>query len=150
MREILNSVKRGRARLFTLLAIGAFLLMLSNYAPLALGAILAPLSFGFGLAALGLALGDLFLRILQPSVNSQQAAAEAMKDNNTAAGLVYLGRAILLGVILLLLVRQAEPVRFCRKRLFLLYQCCWNSIKHIGQNLKRLLCLGRKWSRKPA
>lgn len=101
---IWQSVKRGLRRILLLGAIGAALLTSSNVVPLLLGPTLAPLAFGFGLTFLALAVGDLALRILQPAVDPQAAAREAMHLRSTGAGLVYLGRCILAAVVLMLIV----------------------------------------------
>lgn len=108
LNHVLRSVKRGASRILTLSAIGVILLLLSNYVPRELGAIGAPLAFGFGLAFLGLAAGDLSLRILQPKIDPQGAASDAMDKNSVGAGLVYLGRCILAAVILLLIVTASR------------------------------------------
>lgn len=112
MASILTSVRRGLARIALLATIGAALLTSSNVVPLLLGPTLAPLAFGFGLCFLALAVGDLALRILQPAVDPQAAAREAMHLRSTGAGLVYLGRCILAAVVLMLIVTapRAGPV----------------------------------------
>lgn len=101
---IWQSVKRGLRRIILLAALGGGLLSSSNLVPLLLGPTLAPLAFGFGLTFLALAVGDLALRILQPAVDPQAAAREAMHLRSTGAGLVYLGRCILAAVVLMLIV----------------------------------------------
>lgn len=101
---IWSSVRRGLRRILLLGAIGTALLSSSNLVPLLLGPTLAPLAFGFGLTFLGLAVGDLALRILQPGVDPQAAAQDALRLRCTGAGLVYLGRCILAAVVLMLIV----------------------------------------------
>lgn len=112
MNPILNSLRRGLLRIIAMSLIGAVLLTSSHLVPLLLGPTLAPLAFGFGLCFLGLAVGDVALRILQPAVDPQAAARDAISQNSTGSGLVYLGRCILTAVILMLIVtapRAAEP-----------------------------------------
>jgi len=107
-----KSLVRGLPRMVLLAFIGGVCLMAAHLVPQLLGATLAPLSFGFGLCFVGLAVGDLALRILQPHVDTQDAADRALRQSNQAAGLVYLGRCVLAGVILILVVtasRAAEP-----------------------------------------
>lgn len=114
---ILRSLWRGLPRIALLALIGAVLLTSSHLVPLLLGPTLAPLAFGFGLCFLGLAVGDVALRILQPAVDPQRAASAAQsRYGNTGetigAGLVYLGRSILAATILMLIVtatRAADP-----------------------------------------
>ena len=117
MNEIYQSLLRGFSRIAVLALIGAVLVTSSNLVPLLLGPTLAPLAFGFGLAFLGLSVGDIALRVLQPEVDIQRAARIAQDKNggvgdNLGAGLVYLGRSILAAAVLMLIVtapRAAEP-----------------------------------------
>ena len=109
---ILTSLRRGFTRIAALVFVGLALLVCSHLIPLALGPVLAPLAFGFGLCFAGLAVGDIALRILQPRVDAQDAASTAINTGSTGAGLVYLGRCLLAAVILQLLStasRAAEP-----------------------------------------
>lgn len=113
METIFDSLLRGFPRIALLFIIGAALLTSSSVVPLMLGPTLAPLAFGFGLTFLGLAVGDVALRVLQPGVDSQWAATRAMSNDdgigdNIGAGLVYLGRCILASVILMLIVTAAR------------------------------------------
>lgn len=106
-----NSLRRGAPRVLLLAAIGAVCLIASHMMPEVLGSTGAPLAFGFGLCFAGLAVGELALRILQPHVDAQAAAEQAM-GGNSGAGLVYLGRCILAAMVLMLVVtssRAAEP-----------------------------------------
>jgi len=108
---IKSAIRRSAGRLLFLFALGVALLWASDLWPQSLGPTGAPLAFGIGLCLVGLAVGDLVLRIMQPKIDTQ-AAAQAGMGGNTAAALVYLGRCILAGVVLLLMVtssRAAEP-----------------------------------------
>lgn len=108
---IKSAIRRGAGRLLFLFAVGIALLWAADIWPRALGPTGAPLAFGIGLCLVGLAVGDMVLRILQPKIDTQ-AAAQAGMGGSTAAALVYLGRCILAGVILMLFVtssRAAEP-----------------------------------------
>lgn len=112
MFKILESLRRGFPRILVLALIGGFFLTSSTLVPLLLGPTVAPLAFGFGLTFLGLAVGDFALRILQPEVDAQLAAKYAIRNGSSAAALVYLGRCLLAGVILMLIVtaaRASEP-----------------------------------------
>ena len=103
-----NSLKRGLPRIVAMLIIGFLFFIPAQTEPTALGPTLAPLFYVFGLTFFGLAVGDAALRILQPKVDAQAAAQEAMKDHNTAAALVYLGRCILASVLMLLIVSASR------------------------------------------
>ena len=103
MIHIQRSLKRGALRIVLLAISAAMLLVASHAIPMLLGPVLAPLAFGFGLCFMGLAAGDFALRILQPMVDAQQAANDAL-HNNVGAGLVYLGRCILAATVLMLIV----------------------------------------------
>ena len=112
MNQILTSLMRGLPRIAILYLVGLVLIMSSHLAPLALGPVFAPLAFGFGLCFMALSIGDIALRILQPSIDPQSAARDAITQNSTGSGLVYLGRCILAAAILTLIVtspRAAEP-----------------------------------------
>jgi len=110
------SVRRGLARIGVLALLGVINLVVSflpTLAGLTGGPMptLAPLCFGAGLVFLGLAAGDLSLRILQPRVDPQDMAMHARRNQCTASALVYLGRCILAAAVLLLMVTasRAEP-----------------------------------------
>jgi hypothetical protein len=109
---LLTSILRGLPRILLLTLLAQALLFTATAYPLLLGANYAPILFGLGICFTGLAAGDLALRILQPQVDPQLAAKEAMTTPN-GAGLVYLGRSILAAVILMLVVTAsragAEP-----------------------------------------
>jgi hypothetical protein len=109
---MLKSLLRAAPRLLTLLLFAMVNLGLSEYLPLFFGPTLTPVMFGIGLTFLGLAVGDIALRVLQPDVDVQMYAQEAMENQSTAAGLVYLGRCVLAGIILALTVTasRAETV----------------------------------------
>lgn len=102
-----NTLMRGAFRIAVLAIIGIACLVASHLVPEVLGATGAPMAFGFGLCFAGLAVGDAALRILQPRVDAQDAAEQAMLYN-TGAGLVYLGRCILAAVILMLVVTSSR------------------------------------------
>lgn len=106
--SILSSLKRGFRRIVVISGISALLLGLSHAFPMILGSTLAPMFFGFGLAFAGMAVGDIALRILQPKIDPQLAATEAIESNNVGAGLVYLGRMIFAAVILMLVVTASR------------------------------------------
>lgn len=116
--DVLHAVARGLPRILLLVALGVANLLTAR-APELAGAvggpwpILAPLCFGAGLVFLGLAAGDFALRILQPRVDAQRVALHAIASGSVAAGLVYLARCILLGVVLLLVATasRAEQVK---------------------------------------
>lgn len=99
---------RGMPRIVAMLIIGMFFYLPSEFKPLMLGPTMAPLFLSFGITFFGLAIGDAALRIMQPYVDSQTAAREAMQDNNVAAGLVYAGRCLLAAVILLIIVSASR------------------------------------------
>ena len=111
LRSMGSSLKRGFSRYSVLALIGGILLSGSNYIPHLLGATGAPLAFGFGLAFMGLAVGDFSLRILQPRIDPQQAAVDGIQNRNVAAAIVYLGRCILAAVILMLVVTASRAAQ---------------------------------------
>lgn len=108
-----ESLSRGLPRIIILVAIGIFNLLVS-FLPSLVGAVggpmptLAPLCYGIGLVFLGLAFGDFALRILQPHVDGQAAAARAMETGQAGPALVYLGRCILAAALLMLMVTASR------------------------------------------
>lgn len=106
--SMLSSLSRGLPRIGVLISIAAASLAAAHLVPEVLGSTGAPMAFGLGLAFNGLAFGDIALRIMQPSVDSQQVATEAVTNGNVGAGLVYLGRAILAAAVLMLIVTASR------------------------------------------
>lgn len=98
------SVKRGAPRIAVMLFLGYVFFLMSEVEPRALGPVWAPAFHSMGITLISLAISDLALRILQPRVDAQVAAAEAIKEKNVAAGMVYLGRVFLAVVVMLMIV----------------------------------------------
>jgi hypothetical protein len=115
--EIFYALRRGLPRIALLAALGVANILVASMPELAgwIGGpmpTVAPLCFGSGLVFLGLAGADFALRILQPRVDAQHAATEAIARGSVAAGLVYVGRAILVGVAMYLVAtapRAEQP-----------------------------------------
>lgn len=97
-----SSILRAFPRLALLALLGALFIFLSSTVGRALDPVFAPILFNFGLCMLALAMGDGALRLLQPQVNPQTAANEAIAMANYGAGLVYLGRCVLAAAVLVL------------------------------------------------
>jgi hypothetical protein len=116
MKLNLNAVWRGMPRILALAAIGA-LNVVASFWPEISGdrggawPFLVPLFEQAGRVFLGLAAGDLALRILQPRVDGQVAASQAIDLLATGPALVYLGRNLLAAVILILFVTAARAER---------------------------------------
>jgi hypothetical protein len=119
MNDIAKSLRRGAPRILLLAAIALAFLTVS-FAPELLGArggpwpTIVPIADAFGRVFLGLALGDLALRILQPKVDPQQAAMAATDLMAPAMppAIVYAARMALAAVVLILAAsaaRAAEP-----------------------------------------
>lgn len=105
---MLSSLKRGWLQLLTLTVLGVLIVTLTELWPEFFGPIGAPLLRGFGLVFLGLAAGDFGMRIIQPHVDTQRCYEIAISDRNIAAGLVYVGRMVLMAVVLMLMVTAAR------------------------------------------
>ena len=103
-----NSLLRGFGRIAYLAIVGSILIAFTEAYPLWFGDIAAPLLRGFGICFVGLAAGDFSLRLLQPHIDTQVCYTEAIEDRNMAAGMIYLGRAVLMGIILFLVVTGAR------------------------------------------
>lgn len=120
MHDVLTSLRRGMARIVLLLVIGAAFLLLAH-APELLDArggawpALVPMFLPAGKVFLGLAAGDLALRILQPRVDPQAIARAAvglgMAGPSLAPALVYLARNFLAAVILYLVVASVQAAQ---------------------------------------
>jgi len=110
---ILDSLGRALPRILLLALLGALMLWLSIPLGRAWTPEAAPILFNFGLCMLALAAGDCSLRLLQPNINPQAAACEAIVGANLGAGAVYLGRCILAAAVLFLFAtsnaRAAAP-----------------------------------------
>ncbi len=112
-----GSLKRGASRLFTMLVIGLVLTYLPEYFPLLLGPIAAPLMRGLGLVVLALVASDMAMRIIQPYIDTGEAARKGMLHRgpdgefvpgDPASSRVYLARNILLAVMMILFVTAAR------------------------------------------
>lgn len=106
-----SSVKRGLPRICVMAALAALHLLAAQYLASILGPVFTPLVFGFGLTIAALSAGDFCLRLLQPRVDTQASASIALAAP-IGAGLVFLGRCILIATVLILMAtasRAAEP-----------------------------------------
>jgi hypothetical protein len=113
MNHVSNSLRRGAPRVALLIAASIACIVFAK-TPVLLGwtgslmALLAPLSFGFGMVLNGLAAGDIAMRILQPMVDSQHLALSAERNRDPGSGMAYLGHCVLRAVILMLMVTAAR------------------------------------------
>lgn len=115
MKDIAVSLRRGAPRILLLAAI-ALGFMLVSFAPELLGArggawpTIVPMAEAFGRVFLGLALGDMALRILQPKVDPQQAAMAATDLISPAMppAIVYAARMAIAAVVLILAASAAR------------------------------------------
>lgn len=111
--EMIGSLRRGLPRILLLAAISAVLFALS-FAPELWGArggawpAIVPVADALARVFLGLALGDLALRILQPKVDPQENAIAALDMHAPAPAIVYLARMLIAAVILVLTVTAAR------------------------------------------
>lgn len=108
LKLVSQSLRRNVIKLTALLFFGFLAVWLTESYPMSFGETGAPLVRGFGICFLGLAAGFLGLCILDPHVSSQQLVEESLKNNNTAAGLVFVGRSILLALVLILMATSAR------------------------------------------
>lgn len=102
------AVKRGAPRIAVMAGMGFCFFLLARFEPHALGPVMAPSFLALGVTFMSLAISDLALRVLQPGVDGQNAAKEALNNKNTAAGLVYLGRSLLAAVVMLMVVSASR------------------------------------------
>jgi hypothetical protein len=113
MKHILAALGRGGPRISLLTAIGLVFLVVS-FTPELLGARggawpeVVPVADAIGRVFIGLAVGDLALRILQPRVDPQEAAIAAIDMHAPAPAIVYLARMLIAAVILVLAVTAAR------------------------------------------
>jgi hypothetical protein len=115
VKDILTSLRRGAPRILVLAAIALAFFMV-GFAPELFDArggpwpVIVPIAEAFGRVFLGLALGDLALRILQPKVDPQQAAMAAtdMLAPSMPPAIVYAARMGLAAVVLILAASAAR------------------------------------------
>ena len=103
-----EAIKRGLVRDIFLLAIGIISIYLAELIPVLFGELGAPLLRGFGLCFVGLAAGDFSLRVLQPHVNTYECYKDAIENKNIAAGLLYVGRMVIMGIVLFLVATASR------------------------------------------
>lgn len=112
----IGSLKRNLFKIVILALVGWGALLLEEYYPYELGETIAPLLRSFGITFLGLSAGFLAQCLLEPHVSSQQLFRQVL-ERNLAAGLFYIGRSVLLAMVLLLLAtacradNQSPPER---------------------------------------
>ena len=105
---MIYSLKRGLSRILALIVIGIIAIAFAESFPQVLGEIGAPLVRGFGLVFIGMAVSDVALRILQPHIDTNKCGIDALENKNTAAGLIYLGRSLLMLIVMFLIVTAAR------------------------------------------
>ena len=103
-----SSVKRGINRIGILLVIGMIFYISAMNEAKFLGPVFAPVFLGFGLTFFSMAISDFALRILQPRVDAQVVANDAVKNQNIGSGLVYLGRSLLAIMVMLIMVSASR------------------------------------------
>lgn len=109
---VIESLCRGAGRIFLLVAMAMGAMLLSGLVTDPLPAWLAPVLFGAGLTTLGVAVGDLVLRILQPRVDASDAARQAINFKSVPAAIVYAARVALAIAVMFLMAtaaRAAQP-----------------------------------------
>lgn len=107
--QIFGSLKRNGVKIFLMALIGHGLLRLVNEVPEALGDVYAPLLRGFGITFWAVGAGFFLQCLIDPHVSTQELVTKALHDKNTAAGLVFLGRCLLLTAVLLLIATASRP-----------------------------------------
>ena len=108
LQQIRTSLRRNAAKLCILAFLGLMAVHAVDNYPLFFGDVGAPLLRGFGLVFLGLSVGILALCIIDPHVSSGELVDKALKENNTAAGLLFIGRCILLALVLMLVATASR------------------------------------------
>lgn len=155
LRLVSRSLRRNTLKLSALLFFGFLAVFLTETYPMTFGETGAPLVRSFGICFLGLAAGFLGLCILDPHVSSQELVEESIKNHNTAAGLVFVGRSILLALVLILMAtsaRSAEPPAAAVGKLPILKQELekhWGELKsrdYIGAQIEQETCITLKHS----
>ena len=104
----LSSLKRNLWKIGLLTLLGFFLIQYSENRPTDLGQTFAPLFYGFGLAFNGLAFSILAMCVIDPHVNSVKLAKNVEEKGCSASGLMYIGRCILVGIVMALFMLSAK------------------------------------------
>lgn len=120
-----TSLKRGASRILTTIALALFIIWVVDTFPIFFGPVLAPFIRNLGLIGLAVSAADILIRIVQPYVDTGEAARDGMRGN-TAASRVYLGRCIFFAVLMLSFVFGAkaetvQPPRGYIQNAFLVY-----------------------------
>lgn len=103
LKPIYQALKRSFWQCLVILLIGVVCIQVAERVPQALGELFAPLVRGFGLVAVGVAVAKAVLNVLDPYSSTKQLVEEALRDKNLASGLVYIGRSVLMCVVIVVM-----------------------------------------------
>lgn len=152
-KSIYSSIMRNMPKLLILFGLGFLDFYLVDNHPLVFGETMAPLLRGFGLIFMGLAAGYLAQCIIDPHVSSRELIQKATRENNVAASLIFVGRALLIGLILILAAtssRADTPPQAAISKLPILKQelkTYWPSLvtkSFIGAQIEQETCASLK------
>lgn len=107
-----TSLKRGAKRILSTVALALLMIWVVDTFPIFFGPVLAPFIRNLGLIGLAVSAADILIRIVQPYVDTGEAARKGMAGDE-AASRVYLARCIFFSVVMFLFVfgAKAETVQ---------------------------------------
>lgn len=108
MNHIMESLCRGASRITLLAFVGVWLMFMSSVIGPPLPAWLSPVSFGFGITALGIAFSDFVMRVLQPRVDPSDAATRGVNHESMPAAIVYGFRTLFAIAVIFLVVTASR------------------------------------------
>lgn len=107
-KQIIEAIHRNLFKLVVIGLLGYFALWMEQSYPLLLGETGAPLVRGFGLTFVGLAAGFLAQCLLEPHISSQELLRRVLEEKNMGAGLMYVGRSVVLAIVLILMATSSR------------------------------------------
>ena len=108
LKQTIEALHRNMFKLVLLSLMGSAALLIEQTYPLVLGDTFAPLTRGFGLTFLGLSAGFLAQCVLEPYLSSQELLRRVVEEKNMGAGLMYVGRCIVLAIVLILMATSSR------------------------------------------
>lgn len=110
---IVASLRRTALAVILLLLVGNAFIFGSEYWPQAFGELGAPLTRGFGLVAIGVAVSKVMYAVIDPQFSSRKLL-DAVLGGNSAAGLALIARAIIIAVVIVMTCSASRAAEVSR------------------------------------
>lgn len=151
-KTIFYAISRNQSKLVVLFLLGLISVYLVDFQPMWFGEIGAPLVRGFGICFIALGAGILAQAIIEPHVSSRELIQQA-KEGNNASGLIFIGRSIVLAIILILIATASRAEQLPPNALNKLpilkqeAQAYWPELKlkaYLGAQIEQETCISLK------